>query len=169
MENTSQIAFAFVKPDSLHVACYVLDSLQSQLERIENIGQIGWFYLRNLPGEILREHYKNLYGRGIDDIMNKTVEWYSRQGILAGFLLGKDIVARARYILGHSDPVIAKQENPDSLRAKFSDDSLDLARKERRPVRNVMHISSSAEEAQRERGLWMPYIQRVTNLKLVAE
>jgi len=66
-------------------------------------------------------------------------------------LEGENAVQAARDITGFTDPSAAR---PGTIRRDLSTDSILAANKEKRPVRNVVHISGNREEAAREIAIW---------------
>ncbi|WP_371551556.1 nucleoside-diphosphate kinase [Streptomyces sp. NBC_00554] len=59
--------------------------------------------------------------------------------------------ARLRQLIGHTDPTIAVA---GTIRGDLGDDSLAVARAERRLVRNLVHTSDDPDAARREFGTW---------------
>ncbi|MBU0760603.1 MAG: nucleoside-diphosphate kinase [Nanoarchaeota archaeon] len=64
---------------------------------------------------------------------------------------GFHAVQIVRKIVGHTEP---KQSVPGTIRGDFLLDSYELADKEERAVKNLIHASSDLNEAKREVGLW---------------
>lgn len=66
-------------------------------------------------------------------------------------LEGENAISAAREIAGYTDPSAAK---PGTIRRDFSTDSILAANKEKRPVKNIVHLSGSPEEAKTEIAIW---------------
>jgi len=66
-------------------------------------------------------------------------------------LEGENAISAAREIAGFTDPSAAK---PGTIRRDFSTDSILAANKEKRPVKNVVHLSGNMEEAKTEIAIW---------------
>jgi nucleoside-diphosphate kinase len=66
-------------------------------------------------------------------------------------LEGENAISAAREIAGYTDPSAAK---PGTIRRDFSTDSILAANKEKRPVKNVVHLSGNPEEAKTEIAIW---------------
>jgi nucleoside-diphosphate kinase len=62
-----------------------------------------------------------------------------------------NIVAKVRELIGATDP---SKAGPDTIRGKYSDDSMDLAKQQQRLVHNLIHASDSDENAHKEIELW---------------
>lgn len=71
--------------------------------------------------------------------------------VIAMVLRGNCAVEIVRKLVGSTEP---KSAAPGTIRGDFSIDSYDLADKEQRCVRNIIHASSSVEEARREIDVW---------------
>ncbi|MEU1149346.1 nucleoside-diphosphate kinase [Streptomyces sp. NPDC005863] len=64
---------------------------------------------------------------------------------------GPDVHARLRRLIGHTDPTMAVS---GTVRGDLGDDSLSVARAEKRLVRNLVHTSDDADAARRDFGTW---------------
>jgi nucleoside-diphosphate kinase len=62
-----------------------------------------------------------------------------------------NIVAKVRELIGATDP---SKAGLDTIRGKYSDDSMDLAKQQQRLVHNLIHASDSDENAHKEIELW---------------
>jgi nucleoside-diphosphate kinase len=62
-----------------------------------------------------------------------------------------NVVAKVRELIGATDP---SKAGSDTIRGKYSDDSMELAKQEQRLVHNLIHASDSDENAQKEINLW---------------
>ncbi|WP_158857735.1 nucleoside-diphosphate kinase [Streptomyces sp. NRRL B-1347] len=63
----------------------------------------------------------------------------------------RDLHARLRQLVGHTDPTMAV---PGTLRGDLGHDSLAVARAEQRLVRNLVHTSDDPAAARRDFGTW---------------
>ena len=66
-------------------------------------------------------------------------------------LEGENAISAARDIAGYTDPSAAR---PGTIRRDLSTDSILAANKEKRPVKNVVHLSGNMEEAKKEIAIW---------------
>jgi nucleoside diphosphate kinase len=70
----------------------------------------------------------------------ELMEYVADKTMTAVFICGKDAVSKVRKIMGPTDPMIARQQNPASLRALYGIDK----------TRNSFHASDSLQSAIRE-------------------
>lgn len=162
-----ETTFTFLKPDGLERAAEILNYQDCMLGLTGKFERTPGFFLRNVPREVFRKHYKNLFDRGFGDIAEKMADYLSERAIIASFYSGEGIIGRFREVLGDTDPVKAKVKNPNSVRAKFSNDSLEIARLEKRPVRNVEHASGNPEDFRIEGELWIPYLRQACDFQIL--
>lgn len=132
--------------------------------------------------ELANKHYPVSRKELIDGIGHKTLENYKEQGldpikglgtdnaheigllvqkwlveyitdgpVLAFVFEGPHAVELVRKISGHTLPA---KSMPGTIRGDYSFDSSALANQGKRPIRNLVHSSGSAEEAEFEVGLW---------------
>lgn len=97
-----------------------------------------------------------------EEVIAKVNQAYFKDAILKTFV-GKKVIAleltkdsehlveEVRTLVGATDPVKA---DILSIRGQFKDDSLEVAMKEKRTLRNLIHASDSVENAQIEMKLW---------------
>lgn len=75
----------------------------------------------------------------------------TRSPVVAIVLEGKDANKNARQIAGSTEP---KSAGPSTIRGTFSTDTYKLADKEKRAIRNIVHVSDSPKSANREIKVW---------------
>ncbi|MBU1428533.1 nucleoside-diphosphate kinase [bacterium] len=102
---------------------------------------------------------------GTDDALevgNLVRKWLIQQitsgPIIAIILSGNHAIEVVRKIIGNTIPLFAEL---GTIRGDFSMDSPDLSIKEKRALQNLVHASSTIEEAKREISLWF---EKVGNL-----
>jgi len=102
---------------------------------------------------------------GTDDTLEvgKLVRKWLIQHLTSGpvfalVLSGNHAIEVARKIIGNTIPLFAEL---GTIRGDFSIDSPDLSIKEKRALQNLVHASSTIEEAKREISLWF---EKVDNL-----
>lgn len=84
--------------------------------------------------------------------VRSLLERYLRVGpVVAVVLQGTNAIANARQLVGATDPLLA---DVGSIRGDLTIDTIQMANYEGRSVRNLMHASSDAAEADREIALW---------------
>ncbi|MGC8583194.1 MAG: nucleoside-diphosphate kinase [Thermoproteus sp.] len=79
------------------------------------------------------------------------VDYMTEAPILLMVVEGNHAVSVVRKLVGNTLPYKAE---PGTIRGDFSTDSPDLANRERRSIRNLVHASDSPEEARREIAYW---------------
>ena len=62
-----------------------------------------------------------------------------------------DVIEIVRKLSGNTIPLLAA---PGTIRGDFSHDTIDLANKQSRPLRNIIHASDTVEDGEKEVGLW---------------
>jgi len=103
-----------------------------------------------LSSEVVEKFYSHVKSKVNENLFAKIIEYMCSSEVIAAVLEGEDAVLKVRQICGPTDPLVAKIASPGSIRALFSNDSLELALKENRAVQNVVHSSGTREEAERE-------------------
>lgn len=108
-----------------------------------------------VPESIIRAHYQHISEM---PIYEPTIQAFleSKEGIFLRVYNGKNIIERVRRANGYTDPQKAEK---GTIRQVFSNDSLERAWEEVRYLNNIIHASSSVEEAVREIELWREYIE----------
>jgi nucleoside-diphosphate kinase len=84
-------------------------------------------------------------------IQGWMVDFLTSGPVMAIVLQGKNAIAIAREIAGHTIP--AKAE-PGTIRGDYSDDTPIKANAEKRPIHNLVHASGDKTEADFEINLW---------------
>lgn len=106
--------------------------------------------------------YDTLILKHYEEVIAKVNQAYFKEAILKTFVHKKvlileiskdtvDIITEVRELVGATDPVKA---DPNSIRGRFKDDELEIAMKEKRTLRNLIHASDSKENAMIEMKLW---------------
>lgn len=84
-------------------------------------------------------------------IRGMLVEEITRTPVIAAVFEGNAAVEVARKIAGVTEP---RKADPASIRGRYASDTYALADKEKRPVRNLVHVSENAEIAEQEIKIW---------------
>ncbi|WP_294562903.1 nucleoside-diphosphate kinase [uncultured Traorella sp.] len=66
-----------------------------------------------------------------------------------------ELIEDTRKLIGATNP---QKAEPDTIRALFSKDSMELAEKENRLIKNCIHASDSRQNANKELELWKDYL-----------
>ena len=91
-----------------------------------------------------------------EELFRANMEVYKTGTVFLASYLGTNIISRIRSKIGNLDPL--KSESW-TIRGRFSKDSAEEARREKRYHNNVIHASSSPDEAARELSLWNHYLR----------
>ena len=84
-------------------------------------------------------------------ILDQLANFLSASPVIAMVLEGNKAIPVVRKMIGSTEPL---QSNPGTIRGDFTLDSYDLADKDKRSVRNLVHASSSQEDALKEIKVW---------------
>ncbi|MGA2667054.1 MAG: nucleoside-diphosphate kinase [Patescibacteria group bacterium] len=98
--------------------------------------------------QMVEDHYQEHAGK---DYFPWLCEQLDDQPVVAIAISGKNAVKRIRGIVGPTKP---EDNSSYTIRGKFSDDTFEASRREKRAVRNVVHAVSSLEDAERELKIW---------------
>lgn len=89
------------------------------------------------------------------EIAKRVQSWLKKSlgsgKVIAMVLRGNHAVSIVRKLVGATEP---KSSAMGTIRGDFSTDSYDLADKEQRSVKNIVHASGTIDEAKREIDLW---------------
>jgi nucleoside-diphosphate kinase len=159
--------FVLVKPDGVKRRL-----IGAIIGRYEKAGlRVTALRMLGADTAVIAQHYPDSMAEGlglkavraglpIDDPAlhgRKVLGWlraYLASGPLVAMILeGEDAVARARATTGYTDPADA---DSGTIRGDLGEDSIPRSTRERRPLRNLVHASGNALEAEREIELWFP-------------
>lgn len=140
MERTCVI----VKPDGVR-----RDLIGEIINRMERGGlSVRGIKMINAEAELLKEHY----AAHIDKPFYRGLEEYMTEGpVVAMVFEGFDAVQKVRALVGVTDP---KKAGKGTIRGDLGEDSFELADREGRSVRNLVHASGTPEEGEAEVKLW---------------
>lgn len=79
------------------------------------------------------------------------IDYLQESPLLLAVVEGYKAVEVVRKLSGNTIPLLAA---PGTIRGDFSCDSIDLANEENRPLRNLIHASDTAADAEREIKVW---------------
>jgi len=144
-------SLVFIKPDHFHIAHSILSELDECLGLNGGDSRRVTAIVDNVHLEDIQEHHSCHRGKSFFCYMNES--YVGRQIVLAVYE-GENIVQRLLDATGPTDPSKAPR---DTIRGKYSGDSMERAIQEGRPVRNVIHRSESLEEALREIKVWRKF------------
>lgn len=157
---------AIIKPDGTS-----RNIIGEVISRFERTGlKLVAMKMMNADLAILKRHYPDSLAPAVREKSIKAGEEEARHdpdfgikivGWLRNFMMsgpvvpmvleGENAIAAAREIAGYTDPSAAK---PGTIRRDFSTDSILAANREKRPVKNIVHLSGNPEEAKTEIAIW---------------
>jgi nucleoside-diphosphate kinase len=132
----------------------------------------NWF---RQVGKKTKETYKKINKDVLQDFstideleIGKIVKKYmvndmTKSECIAMVIEGNLVIQKVLTIRGETFPSFA---NLNSIRGKYGSDSADLAYSQRRAVQNLIHTSSSYQEACYEIELWFPQLENSIQQKL---
>ncbi|HVC58212.1 MAG TPA: nucleoside-diphosphate kinase [Candidatus Acidoferrales bacterium] len=84
-------------------------------------------------------------------IRQHLLDYFTSGPVVAMVFEGNEAVFVTRKVLGPTEP---RKADPSTIRGKYSSDSYDLADKNKRAVKNLVHMSEDKEIAEKEIALW---------------
>jgi len=132
LSQSQERTLALVKPDAIHHSGDIIQQLESQTAvRISDARMV----------RLTRAQAEAFYGehRG-KDFFGGLVEHMTSGNVLALSLIGDNAVKVWRDLVGPTNPIVAKEQSPDSLRAKYGSCN----------PKNACHGSDSDASAERE-------------------
>lgn len=135
-----------VKKEHVKQAYNILNELDEIGKRIKTI------YVEKVPESIARLHYAPHEGK---IYFSWIVNSMKDEPVVFAVYEGEGIVQKIRDKIGPIDPSKAPK---DTIRGKYSTDSLELAIREHRSPANAVHASDSVEQAKREKSVWYAYL-----------
>ncbi len=91
---------------------------------------------------------KDSYGKAVLKWLRTFITSYP---IVLIVLESENAIEKVRKIAGYTDPATAKK---GTIRGDFGEDSVAIANREGRPVKNLIHASGNKKEAENEINLW---------------
>ncbi|KAK2904677.1 hypothetical protein Q8A67_006476 [Cirrhinus molitorella] len=130
---------ALIRPDAAR---------ENREEILARIHEAGFTVAMQKEVMLSEDQVRQFYSHHLEqDYFPSLLESMTSGPVLALALVKEGAVEHWRNILGPKDPVQAKNEQPDSLRAQFSRGDSSI---------NQLHGSGSSEEAEREIGFFFP-------------
>ena len=120
--------FVMIKPDHVELACEILEKLDEHGRRLITRE------VEAVPQEVIEAHYSVHQGKSFFDYMTK---YFAGKDVVIAVYQGEGIIEKLRQSAGPTDPAKATKE---TIRGKYSNDSLEQAIREQRPVRNVIFV-----------------------------
>ncbi|OGJ16327.1 hypothetical protein A3K74_01900 [Candidatus Pacearchaeota archaeon RBG_13_33_26] len=104
-----------------------------------------------VPREIIEAHYAPHKDK---PFFKRVVNYFTGKPVILSIYEGKDVIQNFRKIIGPSDPSKAPK---NTIRGKYSDDSMEKAIAEQRSIYTLVHCSESVAEYKREMSVWKEY------------
>ncbi len=139
--------FVIIKPDHVGSAVEILEELDKHGRRLITRK------VNAVPREVIENHYSVHKGKSFFGYMTES---FTDKDVVIAIYQGENVIEELRKAAGPTDPAKAAKE---TIRGRYSTDSLEQAIREKRPVRNVIHCSDSPAEAEREIGVWAQYLK----------
>ncbi|MDE1811002.1 MAG: nucleoside-diphosphate kinase [Candidatus Micrarchaeota archaeon] len=79
------------------------------------------------------------------------IDYFTSGPVVAMVFEGNEAVFVTRKVLGPTEP---RKADPSTIRGRYSSDSYDLADRNKRAVKNLVHMSEDREIAEKEIALW---------------
>ena len=143
-----EYAVVIVKPEFLDKKDKVLSLVDKLLENDFERGKEFLIQPRKEQVDKHCGHVKEKYPYVYEDYMEA---WPKKQCCVMLYY-GNNIVGRLRDAVGCTNPAEAESH---TVRAVFSSDSMEVSTRERRAVRNVIHVSDSYEASFYEKENWL--------------
>ena len=137
-----------IKPDAIEKE--LVDSIFSELD---NLGQRSLTIKIPVDMNKILSHYEDSIKKH-GETLRKKLFYFENKEIILALLEGEDIIKKAKDKIGATDP---KKSPLGTIRQKYGDDSLDVAMREGRLVRNLVHASGSKDEFEKEFNVWKQY------------
>lgn len=103
---------------------------------------------------LIMNHYQEIIDKlNLPDFPNRIKAYFVGKTVRIFEMESKEsnVVAKVRELIGVTDP---SKAGSDTIRGKYSVDSMDLAKQQQRLVHNLIHASDSDENAHKEIELW---------------
>jgi nucleoside-diphosphate kinase len=142
--------FLMLKPDALkrELVSVIVNRF------IENGFSIEYIDYRIASQGIILQHYQSVIDEKGETFAKMTVDCFSGQSVIVLIVSieGNEAIALSREMIGVTDPI---NSSKGTIRNDLGDDSLEVALKENRFVRNLIHSADSADSYEKEVILWL--------------
>ena len=148
MPNKLQRTLVLLKPDTLQRGI-----VGDILHRFERVGakMVGLKMLVSDKDTAMRHYTDDLAKRRGEKVRSLMIEMITSGPVIAIALEGVEIVEIVRKLVGSTEP---KASAPGTIRGDFSHVSFGYADSKDMPIMNLIHASSSTEEAEVEIAVW---------------
>lgn len=147
-KNNLQRTLVLLKPDAIHRGI-----VGDILHRFERVGakMVGLKLLVSDKDTAQKHYTEDLAHRRGENVREMMLNMLTSGPIIAVVYEGIEIVEIVRKLVGSTEP---KTSAPGTIRGDFSHASFDYANAKKMPVMNLIHASTSPEEAEVEIMVW---------------
>ena len=135
-----------VKPEHLRIGSQILQDLDPYGWREQTV------FLESVDADVAALHCLPHAGR---DYHPRLLRQFSSRAVILGVYSGENVITLLDHAVGPTDPQIAP---PDTIRGKYSVDTLARAIEEDRALQNVVHCSRTPQEAKQDLQVWERYL-----------
>ena len=148
MERT----LVMIKPDNVDEADTILQELDELGDRIETV------HIDNLLRGVMEDHYAIYKGEWH---YQHVIDSFTGRQVVVAVYEGESVIRRIKDAIGPTDPT--SEGSKDTIRARhYKSSARHIRLKEGTIFPNVIHVSDSLEEAQREIRVWERYLNLST-------
>ena len=148
MSKTNERSLVILKPDALDRG--IVGEIITRFERV-GMKIIGMKILVSEKDTAERHYTEDLAKRRGEHVRNMMIEMLTSGPIVAMVLEGIDVVEVVRKMVGATEP---KAAAPGTIRGDYAHVSYRFADEKKIGVFNLIHASSSPEEAETEINVW---------------
>ena len=144
-----QSTLVLVKPDGVKRGL-----VGEIIHRFERAGlKLVGLKMKQATFSMAEKHYlkSDIAAKYGENVWQRLIDFLIRDPVVAIVFYGDEAISVARKICGATEPT---QAMPGTIRGDFCHHSIELARDKEEAVHNVVHASSSQEDAAREIGVW---------------
>ncbi len=148
MSDTLQRTLVLLKPDALQRGI-----VGEVIHRFERVGakMVGLKMLVSDKDTAAKHYTKDLAERRGEKIRTMMIDMITSGPVIAIVYEGIEIIEIVRKLVGSTEP---KASAPGTIRGDFSHVSYGYAQAKQIPVMNLIHASTSPEEAEAEIAVW---------------
>lgn len=141
-----QRALLIIKPDGVRRGlCGTI------LKRFERVGlTIVGFKFITADSALIKALYSET-GTGVSKAEQKLVDYFQESPVLVVAVEGYEAIKIVNKLSGNTIPMLAAS---GTVRGDFSHDSALLANSESRPLRNIVHVSRTVKDGEKEVAVW---------------
>lgn len=122
------------------------------IQRLEDAGlKIVAMKMVHVDEQFAKDHYFDIAERRGEQVFKYNVDFLTAGPVVAMVLEGVQAIESVRKIVGSTEP---KAAAPGTIRGDFAHQSYQWSDQEQKVVKNLIHASSSPEDAQKETKLW---------------